>query len=193
MYRRTLFNTPVVFHLFYAIAWLGLRIAGWKIKGSPPDLPKYVVIAYPHTSNWDFPLGVAACILYRIKVYWLGKDSLFKGPVGPVMKWLGGIPIDRSEAHDVVQQTISKFDQSNEMIIALAPEGTRSRVREWKTGFYHIAAGAKVPIILGYFDYAKKEVGCLESFKPSGNMDQDMVSIKTAYQGIEGKYNNQAG
>jgi 1-acyl-sn-glycerol-3-phosphate acyltransferase len=191
--RRTLFNTPVVFHIFYAIAWLGLRIAGWKIKGSPPDLPKYVVIAYPHTSNWDFPLGVAVCILYRIKVYWLGKDSLFKGPVGPVMKWLGGIPIDRSESSDVVQQTISKFHQSNEMIIALAPEGTRSRVREWKTGFYHIAAGAKVPIVLGYFDYAKKEVGCLESFKPSGNMDQDMVSIKTAYQGIEGKYNNQAG
>ena len=193
MYHRTLFNTPVVFHIFYAIAWLGLRIAGWKIKGRPPDLAKYIVIAYPHTSNWDFPLGVAVSILFRIKIYWLGKESLFKGVAGPVMKWLGGKPIDRSEAHDVVQQTINTFEQNDAMIVAVAPEGTRSQVGKWKTGFYHIAVGANLPIILGYFDYAKKQAGCLESFTPTGNIDQDMISIKTAYQGVEGKYNNQAG
>jgi 1-acyl-sn-glycerol-3-phosphate acyltransferase len=193
MYQRTLFNTPVVFHIFYAIAWLGLRLAGWKIKGRPPTTQKYVVIAYPHTSNWDFPLGVAVSIIYRIKVYWLGKDSLFKGLAGPLMKWLGGIPINRSVTHDVVQQTIDRFNQSEQMVIALAPEGTRAQVQKWKTGFYHIAVGAKVPIVLGYFDYAKKEAGCLESYLPSGDLDKDMVAIKAAYQGIQGRYPDKAG
>ena len=193
MYHRTLFNTPVIFHIFYAICWLGLRLAGWKIKGQPPETQKYVVIAYPHTSNWDFPLGLAICIIYRVKAYWLGKDSLFKGMAGPIMKWLGGIPIDRNDAHDVVQQTINTFNHSDAMIIAVAPEGTRSQVRKWKTGFYHIAVGAKVPIVLGYFNYAKKEVGCLQSYLPTGNIDKDMVAIKAAYQGIEGKYADQAG
>lgn len=193
MYRRTIFNTPVVFHIFYAIAWLGLRLAGWKIKGQPPQLKKFVVIAYPHTSNWDFPLGVAICIIYRIKAYWLGKDSLFRGLAGPVMKWLGGIPIDRSDAHDVVQQTIDAFNKSDEMIIAVAPEGTRSQVQKWKTGFYHIAVGAKVPIVLGYFDYANKQVGCLKSYLPTGDIDKDLMAIKAAYQGIQGKHAGQAG
>ena len=193
MYSRTLFNTPVVFHIFYAISWLGLRLAGWKIKGSPPEAGKYIVIAYPHTSNWDFPLGLAICIIFRIKAYWLGKDSLFEGLAGPIMKWLGGIPIDRSSAHDVVQQTINTFDEYDEMVIAVAPEGTRSQVKKWKTGFYHIAVGAKVPIVLGYFNYAKKEAGCLKSYLPTGNIDKDMVAIKAAYQGIEGKYADQAG
>jgi 1-acyl-sn-glycerol-3-phosphate acyltransferase len=193
LYSRTVFNTPVVFHIFYAISWLGLRLAGWKIKGRPPEARKFVVIAYPHTSNWDFPLGVAICIIYRIKVYWLGKDSLFKGMAGPIMKWLGGIPIDRNSAHDVVQQTIDTFDEYDEMVIAVAPEGTRSQVKKWKTGFYHIAVGAKVPIVLGYFNYAKKEAGCLQSYLPTGNIDKDMVAIKAAYQGIEGKYADQAG
>lgn len=193
MYQRTLFNTPVVFHFFYAIAWLGLRLAGWKIKGLPPHAQKYVMIAYPHTSNWDFPLGVAVCILFRIKVYWLGKDSLFKGLAGPLMKWLGGIPINRSESRDVVQQIVDRFDSSEQMIIAIAPEGTRSQVRKWKTGFYHIAVGAKVPIVLGYLDYAKKQVGCLQSYAPIGDIDQDLLQIKAAYQGVEAKYPDQAG
>ena len=192
MYRRTLFNTPVIFHIFYGISWLGLRIAGWTIRGLPPDDRKFIVIAYPHTSNWDFPLGVAICILCRVKAYWLGKHSLFKGPAGPVMKWLGGIPIDRSEAHDVVQQTINAFDNSNDLIIAVAPEGTRSKVKKWKTGFYHIALGANIPIVLGYFDYAKKEVGCLKSYSPSGDINKDMQEIKAAYEGIHGKYRDKS-
>jgi len=183
----------VIFHIFYAICWLGLRLAGWKIKGQAPDTPKYVVIAYPHTSNWDFPLGVAVCVIFRIKAYWLGKDSLFKGPTGPIMKWLGGIPIDRNDAHDVVQQTISTFNHSESLIVAVAPEGTRSQVQKWKTGFYHIAAGAKVPIVLGYFDYAKKETGCLQSYLPSGDIEKDMLEIKAAYHGIQGRYPDQAG
>ena len=192
MNRRIIFNTPVVFHLFYALAWLGLRLAGWKLKGRPPKARKFVIIAYPHTSNWDFPLGLAACIVFRIKVYWLGKDSLFKGPVGPLMRWLGGIPVDRSQAQDFVQQAIEAFDQSDELVIGVAPEGTRSRVEKWKTGFYHMAAGAKVPIAPGYLDYPNKEVGFLESFFPSGDIDKDMLAIKSAYGTIQGKNADQS-
>ncbi|MCZ6579712.1 MAG: lysophospholipid acyltransferase family protein [Gammaproteobacteria bacterium] len=193
MNRRIIFNTPVVFHLFYAIAWLGLRLAGWKLKGRPPRARKYVIIAYPHTSNWDFPLGLSACIIYRIKVYWLGKDSLFKGPAGPIMKWLGGIPIDRSKAQDFIKQVIETFDQSEQMVIAVAPEGTRSAVKKWKTGFYHIASGANVPIVPGYLDYAKKEVGFLESFYPGGDIDKDIPAIKAIYGTIQGKNADQSG
>jgi len=191
--RRILFNTPVVFHLFYAIAWLGLHLAGWKLKGRPPNARKFVVIAYPHTSNWDFPLGLSAGIIFRMKIYWLGKDSLFKGPAGPIMKWLGGIPIDRSKAHDFVKQAIETFDQSDEMVIAVAPEGTRSAVKKWKTGFYHIAVGAKVPIVPGYFDYDKKEAGFLESFYPGGDIDKDIPAIKAVYGAIQGKNADQSG
>ena len=191
MNRRIIFNTPVVFHFFYAIAWLGLRLAGWKLKGQPPNARKFVIIAYPHTSNWDFPLGLAACIVFRIKVYWLGKHSLFKGPAGPLMRWLGGIPIDRSKSHDFVQQSIDAFGQSDEMVMALTPEGTRSAVEKWKTGFYHIATGANVPIVPGYLDYARKEIGFLESILPSGDIDKDLLAIKEAYRGVQGKYSNQ--
>jgi len=186
--RCIISNTPLVVHLFYALAWLGLRLAGWKLKGRPPKVRKFVLIAYPHTSNWDFPLGLSACILYRIKVYWLGKDSLFKGPAGPLMRWLGGIPVDRSQAQDFVQQAIEAFDQSDELVIGVAPEGTRSRVEKWKTGFYHIAVGAEVPIVPGYLDYPNKELGFLESILPSGDIDKDLIAIKQAYRGIQGKY-----
>ena len=193
MNRRIIFNTPVVFHFFYAIAWLGLRLAGWKLKGQPPNARKFVIIAYPHTSNWDFPLGLAACIVFRIKVYWLGKHSLFKGPAGPLMRWLGGIPIDRSKSHDFVQQSIDAFGQSDEIVMALAPEGTRSPVEKWKTGFYHIATGANVPIVPGYLDYAKKEAGFLESFYPGGDIDKDIPAIKAVYGTIQGKNADQSG
>ena len=193
MNRRIIFNTPVVFHIFYAIAWLGLRLAGWKLKGRPPSARKFVVIAYPHTSNWDFPLGLSACIIFRMKIYWLGKDSLFRGPAGPIMKWLGGIPIDRSKAQDFVKQAIETFDQSDEMVIAVAPEGTRSAVKKWKTGFYHIATGAKVPIVPGYFDYANKELGFLESFYPGGDIDKDIPAIKAVYGTVQGKNADQSG
>ena len=192
MNRRVIFNTPVVFHLFYAIAWLGLRLAGWKLKGRPPRARKFVIIAYPHTSNWDFPLGLSACIIYRIKAYWLGKDSLFKGPAGPIMRWLGGIPVDRSNAHEFVRQAIEAFEQSDELVIVVAPEGTRSRVEKWKTGFYHIATGAKVPIVPGYLDYPNKELGFLESFTPGGNIDEDILTIKAAYGTIQGKNADQS-
>ena len=109
------------------------------------------------------------------------------------MRWLGGIPVDRSQAQDFVQQAIEAFDQSDELVIGVAPEGTRSRVEKWKTGFYHIAVGAEVPIVPGYLDYPNKELGFLESILPSGDIDKDLIAIKQAYRGIQGKNADQSG
>ena len=192
MYRRTLFNTPLVTPVFYGLSWLWLRVAGWKVRGTPPSEPKFIVIACPHTSNWDVPLTIAVCLKYRLKIHWMGKASLFRGPMGPVMKWLGGIPVDLDQSRNLVQQTIDAMNQADEIIIVIAPEGNRSYVNRWKTGFYHIAAGARVPIALGFLDFANKEGGYLESFYPTSDIEQDMASIQIKYVGIAGKYPDQS-
>jgi len=172
---------------------MGLRVAGWNIKGMPPGENKFVVIAYPHTSNWDVPLTIAICMVYRLKIYWMGKAGLFWGPLGPVMKWLGGIPVHLGQSQNVVQQTINAFDNSTSLIIVIAPEANRAYVKKWKTGFYHIAAGANVPIALGFLDFYKKEGGYLKSYLPTGDLDKDLAIIKAQYQGIKGKYADQSG
>ncbi len=193
MYRHTLFNSPLVMPIFYGVAWLGLRLTGWRVVGRPPlEEPKFVVIAYPHTSNWDFPLTIAVSLICRLKVYWMGKSSLFLRPFGPLMKWLGGIPINLHHSENRVQQTINAFNQSSELILIIAPEGNRSHVQRWRTGFYHIALGARVPIVLGYLDFQKKQGGYLKTFIPTGDMAADLNHIKSAYQGIKGKYADQA-
>lgn len=131
-------------------------------------------------------------MVYRLKIYWMGKASLFRGPMGPLMKWFGGIPVTLGQSQNVVQQTIDTFDEANELIIVIAPEGNRSYVHQWKTGFYHIAAGAGVPIVPGFLDFDKKEAGYLDSFSPSGDVDRDMALIQAEYAGIKGKYPDQS-
>ena len=112
--------------------------------------------------------------------------------MGPLMKWFGGIPVPLGQSQNLVQQTIDAIDHADELIIVIAPEGNRSYVHRWKTGFYHIAAGAKVPIALGFLDYGKKEGGYLESYFPTGDVDKDMELIQTEYEGIKGKYPDQS-
>lgn len=188
MMRHTVFDTPVVNWLFRQMSKIGLKLTGWKMEGSLPDAPKYVVIAAPHTSNWDFPLTIAMAFVFRIKVFWMGKASLFRGPMGPVMKWLGGIPVDRSRSTNLVQATMDAFNRNRELIIAIPPEGTRSKVRKWKTGFYHIANGAKVPIASGFLDFKRKVGGFGPTFMPTGDIEADMAAIKAFYANITGKH-----
>lgn len=178
--------------MFYAIAWLWLRLAGWKTCGNLPERRKFVVIAYPHTSNWDVPFTLAICIVYRLKIYWMGKESLFRGPLGPVMKWLGGIPVHLPGNRNMVQQTVNAFNQVEELVIVMAPEANRSYVEQWKTGFYYVAIGANIPIVLGFLDFFKKEGGYLDSFMATGDIVRDLPIIKTAYRGIKGKHADQS-
>ncbi len=184
--RRTVYNTPVIKQILTAVSWLGLKLAGWKLEGQPPPEKKYVLIAVPHTTNWDFPITLAMAFLFKFDIFWMGKDSLFKGAFGPVMRWLGGIPVNRSASSNLVQQTIDAFNANDKLVITIPPEGTRSRVEKWKTGFYYIAHGANVPIALGFLDYKRKVGGFLPTFYPTGNADKDIAEIRKFYANISG-------
>lgn len=166
-----------------------LNIFGWKIEGGiPPDLKKYVVIAVPHTSAWDFPLGVLSRSGIDADIKFIGKKSLFKPPFGWLMYKLGGYPVDRSKSRNFVQSVVDIFDHHKEFAIALAPEGTRQKVEKLKTGFYYIAKGAGVPILFVSFDYGSKVVKYdPEVFYPTDDAEADLAHIWNYYKGIKGK------
>ncbi|WP_426416186.1 lysophospholipid acyltransferase family protein [Aestuariirhabdus sp. LZHN29] len=189
--RYTVYDTPVVKQLFIGLSWCVFKLLGWKLKGEIPKERKFVLIAVPHTSNWDFPLTIGLAFLFGFKLYWMGKDSLFWGPAGPIMKWFGGIPIDRSRANNMVEQVVEAFRVSDELVVTIPPEGTRSRVDRWKTGFYYIASGAEVPIGLGFLDYATKTGGFGPTFYPTGDIDQDIIDIRRFYADMRGKNSDQ--
>ena len=185
--HHTIFDTPVINVLMHWLSRMTLRLAGWRVVGGAPTVPKYVLIAAPHTSNWDFPVALMVCFALRLRVYWMGKDSLFPPLVGGVMRWLGGIPVNRARSGNLVQATVDAYNSNARLIVIVPPEGTRSKVTQWKTGFYYIAQGAGVPIALGYLDFRKKEAGLSRMFQPSGDIAADMVEIQAFYAGITGK------
>ncbi len=190
--QRTIYNTPIISQLFKLISWTCLKLRGWKLVGELPKEKKYVIIAVPHTSNWDFPLTLALAFVFGFKLYWMGKDSLFKGAYGPIMRWLGGISIDRSKSNNLVQQMIEAFDSYDELTVTVPPEGTRSKVDKWKTGFYYIAQGANVPIAMAFLDYENKKGGFIGTFYPTGDIDKDIAEIRQQYKGITGRFANQS-
>lgn len=163
--------------------------AGWRISGSiPSTLNKYVMIVAPHTSNWDFLVGLAARSILRIDTKFLGKKELFRFPMGILFRCWGGYPVDRSGHHNMVDEVVKIFNAHEKFSIALAPEGTRKPVANWKTGFYHIACKAGVPIIMTGFDYASKTVIIHPPFYPQGRLESDMQIIRSHFEGTRGKY-----
>jgi 1-acyl-sn-glycerol-3-phosphate acyltransferase len=166
--------------------WLGLF--GWKIHGEAISYRKFVLIAAPHTSNWDLPFMLATAYVLRVRVSWFGKHTVFIPPWGWLMRRLGGIPVDRRSPHSLVVQMAAKFKSSDELVLAVPPEGTRSKVARWKSGFYHIAVQSGVPIGLGYLDYDRKLCGLGMFVMPSGNVHEDMDKIRAFYRNIRGKY-----
>ena len=183
----TIFDTPVINVLMHWLARLALRLTGWRIIGGAPAAPKYVLIGAPHTSNWDFPVALMVCFALRLRVYWMGKASLFPPLLGSVMRWLGGIPVNRERSSNLVQATVDAYNGNQRLIVIVPPEGTRSKVTQWKTGFYYIAQGAGVPIALGYLDFRRKEAGLSRMFEPTGDIAMDMVEIQAFYAGVTGK------
>ena len=169
-----------------------LKVGGWKIRGDWPSpdktgLDKAVLIAAPHTSNWDGLNMLAAAGYYRVKLRWMGKASLTRGPFGWLIKALGCVPIDRSQSNDVVRAMADAFGGSQRMLLAIPPEGTRSAVREWKSGFYHIAVAAGVPILLTVLDYGSRTVSLAAVVYPSGDYDADLAIIRGHYANAKGK------
>lgn len=189
--QHTIFDTPVVKTLLYWGARFYMFIFHWEKEGKVPDLPKYVMIAAPHTSNWDLVITLILAFVLQIKIYWIGKHTIFKPPFGAISRWLGGIPVDRRQSGDTVAQMVRVFQDQEKFIMVIPPEGTRKKVRYWKTGFYYIAHGAGVPIVLGYVDYKRKVGGIGPAILPTGDIDADMDKIKGFYQGIMGKHNAQ--
>ena len=179
--KRTIFRTPLVSGLLHYVSRGLLKLSGWRILGEPPADQRYVLIGAPHTSNWDFIVMLLAMFLRRMEVRWMGKDALFPWPFAGFMKWLGGIPIDRSRHHGTVEQMIEHYRNNDELVVLIPPEGTRKKVERWKTGFYHIAHGAGVPILLGYIDAGKKEAGFGPLFHPTGDLLTDMQEIQAYY------------
>lgn len=176
--------------------WLAkqlLALFGWHPVGSAPDLPKYVLVVAPHTSNWDFVWMLLLAASLGIKATWMGKHTLFRPPFGWLMRALGGLPIDRTARHNVVDQAIESLRIRDRLVLAILPEGTRKRTEYWKSGFYHIARGAGVPMALGYADYRRKVGGVGAVIAPSGDIDTDMAAIRDFYAGVVGARPDQFG
>jgi 1-acyl-sn-glycerol-3-phosphate acyltransferase len=187
----TIFDTPVVNSLMRWLSLVILRLSGWKVEGQAPTESKYVLIAAPHTSNWDFPFTLMVCFALRLNVYWMGKASLFPPVLSIVARWLGGIPVNRDRAGNLVQTTIDAFHHNEKLTVIVPPEGTRGSVTHWKTGFYHIAHGAGVPIALGFLDFKRKAGGIGQLFYTTGDISKDMQLIQEFYAGITGKNSQQ--
>ena len=186
--RKTIFYTPVLSRAMHYLSRFVLYVLGWTYGEEGHRAPKYVIIAAPHTSNWDFFYTMLVAFALDIKVYAMGKKSLTEGPLGRLMLWFGVIPIDRDKSNNVVAQTIETFNRHDSLVIIIPPSGTRNKVQYWKTGFYHIAHGAGVPIALGYIDYKRKKGGIGPFITPSGDIDRDMKVIRKFYAGVTGKH-----
>lgn len=186
---RTIFTTPGISSLMRVISILVLKIAGWKAEGEiSHTVQKCVVIAAPHTSNFDFPIMLMVAFALKIDVHWMGKNSLFKFPLHGVMTWLGGIPVDRTSSHNMVESSSQMIlSAKKEFRLALSPEGTRKAVFRWKTGFYFIALEARVPIVLGYIDYPSRRCGIGKVFYPTGDIKVDIEKIQVFYTHYKGR------
>lgn len=174
---------------------IGLAIAaaaGWQVQIQPPP-PRCVIIGAPHTSNWDLPLTLLMMLCGNLKLRWVGKDTLFRGPLGGLLRALGGIPVNRRSRLNFVDQMIAAFQANEPLMIAILPEGTRQRAPHWKTGFYYIALGAGVPIVMGFADYRRRSVGLGPALHPTGDIDADFAAIRAFYTGKTGRHPERQG
>lgn len=165
-----------------------MRAKGWRIEGFPPDLPQFVLITVPHTSNWDFFLGVAAMFAIGFRASWLGKHTLFEGPFGWYMRWLGGIPVHRDRNERVVGQAIAAFRAQDKLLLTISPEGTRHATPGWKSGFYFIARGAGVPIVPVAFDYSTRTLRILPVFFPTADTAKDWDHLGSLFHSGMARY-----
>ncbi|MCK6540243.1 MAG: lysophospholipid acyltransferase family protein [Anaerolineales bacterium] len=185
--KITIFNTPVLSFIFHVLARIVMRLAGWRVDGKLPDIPKYILIGAPHTSNWDFVLFLGVVFALRANVRFMGKAELFRFPVGWFFRYCGGIPVDRKKSTGLVEQMVKICNESDRFILTITPEGTRHHVTEWKRGFYHIAKTAGIPIVMAQVDGKRKTVHILkDAFHPTEDMEADMRAIKGSFEGIVG-------
>jgi 1-acyl-sn-glycerol-3-phosphate acyltransferase len=179
--------------MFSSLARLLVKLIGWRMVGQPLAAPKYLIVFAPHTSNWDLPIGYVIARAFKLDASWIGKHLLFRPPLGVLFRWMGGIPVDRRSRNNAVDQVIQAFNEREHLALAITPEGTRKKTPHWKTGFYYIALGARVPIQLAFLDYRRKIGGFGPTIMPSGDIDADLSIMRDFFSGISGKYPDQAG
>ena len=167
------------------LALRALQLAGWTLHYKPLPGPHGIVVVYPHTSNWDFPIGLFGKWALDLKFRWLAKDSLFRGPMGRIMRYWGGIAIDRSAPMGATRQLAQQMLTEQWCWVAITPEGTRGYRPHWKSGFYHLAQTARVPLLLVCIDYGKKELRVSDTLDLSGDMERDMEAIRTVYRDVQ--------
>lgn len=170
-----------------------LSLIGWKPFGARPEPKRFVLIAAPHTSNWDLPITLLLASYFEVDISWMGKHTLFEPPLGWLMTRLGGIPVDRRAKHDMVKSSAELLNSREELALMVPAEGTRSRAEYWKSGFYWIAREAGVPIVLGLLDYGRKEGGFGPAILPTGDVRADMDKIREFYAGRVGLYPDNFG
>jgi 1-acyl-sn-glycerol-3-phosphate acyltransferase len=168
-----------------ARAWLSSF--GWRIDGVAPDVPKAVVVAAPHTSNWDLPFTLAVAAALGVRISWMGKHTIFRPPFGTLMRAVGGLSVDRRSPRGAVGEAVDLLARHERLFLVIAPQGTRSETDHWKTGFYRIAHEAGVPIVLGFLDYGRKVGGLGKIFTPTGDVERDMKAIREFYAPMRGK------
>ena len=166
------------------------KIIGWKLVGVIPRIDKYLVISAPHTSNWDFLIGRCFAYIAGLQPRYLIKSELYFWPLSVFIKWNGGIPVYRKTGRGTTERVVEKIKSTEKIILGITPEGTRKRVKKWKTGFYHIAQRANIPIVIMYMDYKKKEVGYFNILYPSGDLQKDMAIIQDYYKDVQAKNPN---
>lgn len=179
--------------MFGRLSSLILRLIGWRTVFTPPPGPKSVILVYPHTSNWDFPIGVLFKSKHRAVINWAGKDTLFRWPLKRLFLWLGGVPINRRERTGMIGQLIEAFARNASFHMCITPEGTRGKTDHWKSGFYRLALGANVPVGLGFIDYGGKRVGIERWVRLTGNEAEDLAMLAEYYADKKGLYPELAG
>jgi 1-acyl-sn-glycerol-3-phosphate acyltransferase len=183
----TIFNTPILSSMFHYLTKLIMWLVGWRVEGKLPDLPKFILIGAPHTSNWDFVLFLGVIFTLKANVRFMGKAELFRNPIGWFFYYCGGVPVDRKKSTGLVEQMVDACNKSDKFILTIAPEGTRHHVAEWKRGFYHIAKNAGIPIVMAQVDGKHKTVHIMEQvFQPTEDMEADMKAIKGVFEGVVG-------
>jgi 1-acyl-sn-glycerol-3-phosphate acyltransferase len=164
-----------------------LRLMRWRVEGEVPDLPKFVVAVAPHTSNWDFLVGMATMFALDLRLTFIGKHTLFRWPVAGFFRWMGGIPVDRSAPQGLVGEAVRSFDGVPQRILAIAPQGTRSRVERFKSGFLHIARGANVPVVLASLDYEARCVRFGPAFMPGADVEEELRKVEAFFAKVKGR------
>ncbi|MFN8384113.1 MAG: lysophospholipid acyltransferase family protein [Anaerolineales bacterium] len=184
--KTTIFTTPIISHFLRFLSNLVMRLVGWRVDGTLPNYPKYLIIGAPHTSNWDFLLFLGVIFHLKADVRYMGKAELFRNPFGWFFYWCGGVPVDRKKSTGLVEQTVEACNKAEKFVLTIAPEGTRHYVSEWKMGFYHIAKAARIPLVMAVVDGKQKAIHVGQIFHLTENMEADIKTIKGFFEGYTG-------